>query len=49
MVTFAAGEGEAAALAEAIAGTDNFVAKVADGKEKVVLANISQSELTGGS
>ena len=47
-LTFAAGEGEAAAFAEAIAGTDNFVAKITDGKESAQLMNVSQSELTGG-
>ncbi len=47
-VTFVAGEGEALSLASAIAGTDGFVAKVADGKEKAEIANVLQKQLTSG-
>lgn len=48
-VTFAAGEGEAAALAAAISsGTDNFVAKVAEGKEGAQIAGVLQKEFTAG-
>lgn len=47
-VIFASGEGESEALAAAIAGTDNFVAKVSEGKEKAQVANILQQEFTAG-
>lgn len=47
-VTFAAGEGESEALAAAVAGTDNFTAKVADGKGMAQIMNISQQEFTAG-
>lgn len=47
-VTFAAGEGEALSLATAIAGTDVFVAKVAEGKDKAEIANVNQKQLTSG-
>lgn len=47
-VTFAAGEGESATLATAIAGTDNFVAKVAEGKGGTQIASVLQKEFTAG-
>ncbi len=48
-VTFAAGNGETKALAEALAATSCFSAVIADGKEDAVLLNVSQDELSGGS
>lgn len=42
-VEFAAGEGEAKALAEALASSVNFKVEVATGKDKSVLLNVSQS------
>lgn len=47
-VEFAAGEGEAAALAAAINRTKTFVAEVATGKDAAVLANVVQKEFTAG-
>ena len=47
-VEFAVGEGEAAALAEAINKTDAFVAEVATGKDAAELENISQKAFTAG-
>lgn len=47
-VTFVAGEGEAASLAAAIAGTESFVAKTAEGKEQAEIANVLQKSLTSG-
>lgn len=45
---FQAGEGEAAALAEAVSISSNFAAKVTEGKEKAVLADVSQEGFEGG-
>ncbi len=45
---FAAGEGEAAALAEALASSPNFKAEVKEGKETAILAVVSQSTFTAG-
>lgn len=47
-VTFAAGEGESEALAAAVAGTDNFVAKIAEGKGKALITAVLQQEFTAG-
>jgi len=47
-VTFTAGNGEAKALAEALAATSCFVAKVMDNMEDAVLLNVSQSAFSGG-
>ncbi len=47
-VAFAAGEGEAAALAGAIAATGNFTAEVVEGKENAQLMEVLQSALEGG-
>ena len=44
-VTFVAGEGEAASLAAAIAGTESFVAKTAEGKEQAEIANVCRKVL----
>jgi hypothetical protein len=47
-VEFAAGEGEAGALVEALASSKNFKAELVSGKTASVLANVSQSEFTPG-
>lgn len=47
-VSFTAGNGEAGALAEALAATGCFVATVQAGMEDAVLLNVSQSAFSGG-
>ena len=47
--TFAAGENEASALAEAINSSKNFAATIAEGKETALIGDISQEAFTGGS
>lgn len=47
-VEFASGEGEAKALAEALAGSKNFKAEVKEGKEAVRISTVSQSAFTKG-
>lgn len=47
-VEFASGEGEAAALVEALASSKNFKAEVKEGKESAVLAAVSQDAFTAG-
>lgn len=47
-VEFAAGAGEAAALAQAMSASKGFVAQVAEGKEDAVLQNISQAAFVKG-
>lgn len=47
-VEFASGEGEAKALADALASSKNFKAEVAEGKETAILAVVSQSVFTKG-
>lgn len=47
-VEFASGEGEAKALAEALASSKNFKAEMKPGKDKVLLAAVSQSAFTKG-
>lgn len=47
-VEFAAGAGEAAALAKAMAASKGFVAQVAEGKEDAVLQNVSQAPFSKG-
>lgn len=48
-VEFPSGEGEAAALAGALASSKNFKAELKEGKEGAVLASVSQSAFTQGS
>lgn len=48
-VEFAAGEGEAKALADAMAVSKNFTAELKEGKESALLATVSQSAFTKGS
>lgn len=48
ITTFAAGENEAEALAEAVNASKNFTATVKTGKENAVLGDVSQKEFTGG-
>lgn len=45
---FAAGAGEAAALAEALSDSKNFHVTVIEGKEEATLSNVSQASFTGG-
>ncbi len=45
---FAAGAGEAIALAEALSDSKNFHVTVKEGKEEAVLSNVSQVSFTGG-
>lgn len=45
---FPAGEGEAAALTEAVSISSNFAAKVTEGKEEAALADVSQESFEGG-
>lgn len=47
-VSFAAGEGEAVALKEAFASSDNFIVEIAEGKETAVLELVAQSAFKGG-
>lgn len=47
-VEFASGEGEAKALADALASSKNFKAEVAEGKETAIIAVVSQSVFTKG-
>lgn len=46
---FAAGEGEAKALADALASSKNFEAKLMDGKDSALLEAVSQAAFTEGS
>lgn len=47
-VEFAAGDGEAQALADVLKSSKNFKAEVAEGKGTAILANVSQSLFTKG-
>ncbi len=47
-VEFAAGEGEAAALVQAMSSSKNFKVQVVSGQEKAELQNVSQGMFTGG-
>lgn len=47
-VEFSAGEGEAAALVEALSSSKNFKAEVKEGKDDAILAAAAQSEFTKG-
>lgn len=47
-IKFPAGEGEAKALADALASSGNFTAEIKEGKENAVLASVSQSLFTKG-
>ena len=48
-VEFAAGEGEAKALADAMAVSKNFTAELKEGKESALISAVSQSAFTKGS
>ncbi len=48
-VEFISGEGEAKALADAMAASKNFTAELKEGKESAQLATVSQSAFTKGS
>ena len=47
-VDFAAGEGEAQSLVDALKSSKNFIAEVKEGKETSILDNVSQADFTVG-